>query len=65
MDLKIFNEKIVISKEEFKDNNSQKDMESMNQLFNDGENALSLNDIIRTRLYILDHLIFEIDQTQQ
>ena len=65
MDLKIFNEKIVISKEEFKDNNSQKDMESMNQLFNDGENALSLNDIIRTRKYILDHLIFEIDQTQQ
>ena len=61
MDLKIFNEKIL-SKEEELENEDHEDQVA-SQLFKEGEKAMSLNEIIQKRSVLLEHLIFEIDQS--
>ena len=62
MDLKIFDEKIL-SKEEELENEDHED-QAANQLFKEGEKAMSLNEIIQKRSVLLEHLIFEIDQSR-
>jgi len=61
MDLKIFNEKILSKEEELK--NEDHEDHAANQLFKEGEKAMSLNEIIQKRTVLLEHLIFEIDQS--
>jgi nitrogen-specific signal transduction histidine kinase len=61
MDLKIFDEKILSKEEELK--NEDLEDQAASQLFKEGEKAMSLNEIIQKRSVLLEHLIFEIDQS--
>ena len=62
MDLKIFDEKILSKEEELK--NEDHEDHAASKLFKEGEKAMSLNEIIQKRSVLLEHLIFEIDQSR-
>jgi len=51
-----------LSKEEELKNEDLED-QAASQLFKEGEKAMSLNEIIQKRTVLLEHLIFEIDQS--